>query len=139
MLGRRLSEVLQDVDEQIANQILAGGDADFLRAALDVERAAELLRALEEADGVRQEAPALIGEHRRSARPAALAVELDAQALLERQEPVSETLLRDPQHCRRRADLPLPRQLDERADLIGAERGDAAFDHQTVQNTQIFR
>ena len=90
--------------------------------ALDVERAAELLRALEEADGVRQEAPALVGEHRRSARPAALAVQLDAEALLEREEAVAQALFRDPQHRRGGADLSLPRQLDERADLIGAER-----------------
>ena len=71
------------------------------RAALDVERAAELLRALEEADGVRQEAPALVGEQRRSPRAAALAVQLDAEPLLERQQPVAQALLRDPQDRRR--------------------------------------
>ena len=92
--------------------------------ALDVERAAELLRALEETDGVWQEAPALIGEHRQSARPAALAVQLDAETLLEGQQAVSQSLFRDPQHRCRGADLSLPRQFDERADLIGAERGD---------------
>ena len=129
-LGRRLAELLQDVDQEISNQILARGDADFLRAGLDVERAAELLRALEEADGVRQETPALVGQHRRSPRPAAFPVQLDAEALLERQEPVSQALFGDSQHRRRRANLPVPRQLDERADLVGAERGKVGHDTQ---------
>ena len=133
--GRRLAEVFQDVDEQIPDQILAGRDPDFARAALDVERAAELLRALEETDGVWQEAPPLVGEQRRSARPAALAVQLDAEALFEGQQPVSQALFRDAQHRRRRADLPLPRQLDERADLIGAEGGKGM--HRLPEYTEI--
>ena len=37
---------------------------------------------------------------------------------------ISHPLFGDPQDGCRRADLSLPRQLDERADLIGAERGD---------------
>ena len=84
------------------------------------------LRALEEADGLRQETPALVGQQRRSPRAADLPVQLDPEPLLERQEPVSQALLRDPQHRRRGANLPLPRQLDERADLIRAECGNVA-------------
>ena len=98
MPGAAFRNSFEYVDEEIADQILAGRDADFLRARLDVERAAELLRALEETDGVWQEPPALLGEHGQPARPAALAVQFDAQALLECQKAVAQSLFRDPEH-----------------------------------------
>ena len=122
----RLAEPFQDVDEEVSNQVLARGNADFPRAGLDVEGAEELLRALEKAEGMRQEAAALVGQHGGSPRAAPLPVQLDAQALLERQEPVSQALFGNPQHCGRGANLPVAGQLDERADVVGAERRNIA-------------
>jgi len=83
---------------------------------------------------VGQEAPALVGQHGRPPRAAALAVQLDAKALLERQEPVSQALLGNSQHRRRRADLAVAGQLDERPDLVGAEGGNVAHLHRNLDD-----
>ena len=107
-------------------RVLARGNADFPRAGLDVEGAEKLLCTLEKAEGMRQEATARVGQHGGSPGAAALSVQLDPQALFERQEPVSQALFGNPEYGRRCTDLAVARQLDERADLIRAESGNVA-------------
>ncbi len=86
--GLLLRELLQHVDQHVANQVLARRDPDFLLPGLDLERPTQLSGALQKREGVGHEAPSRIREHGRTARAAGLAIELDAELRFEREEPV---------------------------------------------------
>ena len=102
-------------------QVLAGGDPNLLLAGLDLEGPAQLARPLQEGERMREEAPAGVSDERRSARPANLAIELDVELRLEREEPVAQSLLGDAQHGGGGADLAVPGDLHEGSHLVGAE------------------
>ena len=122
-VGLALREVLQDVNQQVSNQILAGNDPHLLPADVHREGLIHLAGSLEEGERVRKEALTGVGQHRQAAGAANLAIELDAKLRLERQEPVAQPLLGDRQDRRGGADLTVAGDLDECAHLIGADVG----------------
>ena len=95
-VGLALREVLQDVNQQVANQILAGDDPHLPPAGVHREGLIHLAGSLEEGERVREEALTGVGQHlggggRESCDS------LDAKLRLERQEPVAQPLLGDRQ------------------------------------------
>jgi len=72
------------------------------------DRLDELTAPVEESERVRQEATPLLGEGERSMASLPFPVELRAEALLERQEPAPQALLRDEERPCSTADAALP-------------------------------
>ncbi len=94
---------------------------DLVRLGWTTHQLSELAGPLKERQRVGQELPALLGEGGSPARPAVLAVELDAEPFLESQQPIAYTLFRDVQDSGRAAQAPLASQLDQCRHLVGRE------------------
>ena len=110
------------VDQDVEDEVLRGRDVNLAHAIFAGEEAAQLVGPLEERDRVRQEPLPVRRQRPPAARPPALAVQLDPQPRLQRQQPVAHALLGDEQPVGRLAEATRPRQLDERRDLIGGKR-----------------
>src|SRR5262245_15114102 len=116
-------EAADRVNEHIQDQVLRGGDVNLVRLRSPVQTLDKLAGSLEEGEGVRQEQPPLFGQRLPAAGTAPLMVEFDIpQALLQGEEAVAQSLLRDLQRLRRTAQAALPRQLDERRYLVRGQR-----------------
>src|SRR5262245_18975835 len=92
-LRKRCVETADGVDQHIENEVLCGGNIDFVGLGRSGENLAQLPGTVEKGQSVRQELPALLGERLRPALPPALAVKLHAQSALERQQTVAHALL----------------------------------------------
>ena len=138
MAGATVVKGLQHVDQDIPRQVLAGDHPDLLLPGLHVAGMAQLACAIEEGQGMRQEALPLRRQHRCPARAPRLAVELHAQLGLQRHQAVAYPLLGDGQRIRGGADLPLARQLDEGGDLVGAEVRQAGHAPSYTENHHAF-
>ena len=83
---------------------------------------AKLRRAVEEPLSVWQELLSLWRQRGAAAQAATLAVQLDAQPLLQHQQPAAQPLFGDVKCFRRGTQAPLPGKLHEGGDLIGRKR-----------------
>ena len=110
-----------------------GRDMNLPRRGLHVHGMAECTHVFEKRQRVREKAASLLGENGRPPRTTALAIELDAQLRFERQQPVADALFGDPENAGGAPNLAVPRQLDERGDLVGAEVRQRRHAARTIQ------
>jgi len=117
------AEVLQNIDEYVTCQVLAGNDMDLLSADLEIARATKFVGALEKRKRMGQESAAVGRENCGETRSAALPIQLDAELGFKRNQPVPHALLGNAKGVGRRPNLSHARQFYERGDLVRAEMG----------------
>jgi hypothetical protein len=98
---------------------------NFLGAGLEIAGAAKFMSALQERKGVGKKAPTLVCQNSGETRPAALAIQLDTELTLQRNESVPDSLFGDAKGLRGRTDLAAPRQFHKCGDLVRTEVGQA--------------
>src|SRR5262245_53803811 len=113
-------------DEDVQDQVLRRGDMNLAWAG-SAEELAHLPRPVEKGAGVRQKRLPLVGERRSQPAAAALVVKLDAQSLLQGEEPIAQPLFRDVRLARRGPQAAAVGELDEGGDLVGRDRGEVVW------------
>jgi hypothetical protein len=129
------SKFLEDVDQHIACEILAGDDVNLLTDDFKITRPAEFVSSFQKRQRMGKESTSLRRQYGRSARATAFAIQLDAKLPLQRDESVPHALFGNAECIGRTSNLTGSRNFDEGRDLIGAEMRQAGHGPEHTSNS----
>jgi hypothetical protein len=112
------------VDQHVQDQVLAGRDVNLVWGARLADALRQSASRFEVPLGQGQEFVSVCREGVVRPRPATFAVEFGANASFQDHQPIPHSLFRDVQGLGSVSEAAAARQLDERGDLVGGQRGE---------------
>jgi hypothetical protein len=94
-------ETSDGIDQNIKDQVLSGGDVDFVRFGRLAEELRQVLSPFQESQGMREKELTFRSERLAAANATAFLIKLDPQTLFECQKPIAHALFGDMQDAGR--------------------------------------